>query len=160
MQLHGREIFLREDREDFELTGASGKGGTRGPPPSRGRGQDVAVVGRQLYVSNLSSETTWQTLKDYFKSCGPVLHADIFTVSQIHDESQRQHLAWWPADEDPQPCFKHYCNFTAPVLHTDISTVYVTALNDDVAVTAGCLCIMTGLYMKHFKVLVLCTYTT
>ena len=80
LQLHGREIFLREDREDFELKGSTGRGGARGPPPSRSRGQDVAVVGRQLYVSNLSSDTTWQTLKDYFKSCGSVLHADIFTV--------------------------------------------------------------------------------
>ena len=80
LQLHGREIFLREDREDFELKGSTGRGGARGAPPSRSRGQDVAVVGRQLYVSNLSTDTTWQTLKDYFKFCGPVLHADIFTV--------------------------------------------------------------------------------
>lgn len=80
LQLHGRQIFLREDREDFELTGASGRGSARGAPQSRGRGQDVTVVGRQLYVSNLSPSTTWQTLKDYFKSCGPVLHADLFMV--------------------------------------------------------------------------------
>ncbi|DBB03287.1 TPA: hypothetical protein ACH3X3_010679 [Trebouxia sp. C0006] len=89
-ELNGREIFLREDRQDFELTGSSrresgssrqperGSASTRGPP-SRGGRPNVAVVGRRLFVNNLSLETTWQSLKDYFKTCGHVVHADVFT---------------------------------------------------------------------------------
>ncbi|DBA69951.1 TPA: hypothetical protein ACH3X2_012443 [Trebouxia sp. C0005] len=89
-ELNGREIFLREDREDFELTGSSrresgsfrqteqGSASTRGPS-SRGGMPNVAVVGRRLFVNNLSPETTWQSLKDYFKTCGHVIHTDVFT---------------------------------------------------------------------------------
>lgn len=88
LQLGGREIFLREDREDFELTGSSGSRSTssraaRGGAPGRGPASrsGVAVVGRRLFVNNLSPETTWQTLKDYFRICGNVVHTDVFTVS-------------------------------------------------------------------------------
>jgi len=93
LQLNGREIFLREDREDFELTGSSrresgsshqaerGSASTRGPSTRGGR-PNVAVVGRRLFVNNLSAETTWQSLKDYFKTCGHVVHTDVFTVSR------------------------------------------------------------------------------
>ncbi|DBA90794.1 TPA: hypothetical protein ACH3X1_004001 [Trebouxia sp. C0004] len=89
-ELKGREIFLREDREDFELTGSSrrdadsshqaerGSASMKGPS-SRGGRPSVAVVGRRLFVNNLSAETTWQSLKDYFKSCGHVVHTDVFT---------------------------------------------------------------------------------
>lgn len=89
-ELKGREIFLREDREDFELTGSSrrasgssrqaerGSASTRGPT-SRDSRPNVAVVGRRLFVNNLSPETTWQSLKDYFKTCGHVVHTDVLT---------------------------------------------------------------------------------
>ena len=94
LQLKGREIFLREDREDFELTGSSrrasgssrhaerGSASTRGPT-SRDSRPNVAVVGRRLFVNNLSPETTWQSLKDYFKTCGHVVHTDVLTVSRM-----------------------------------------------------------------------------
>lgn len=90
LQLGGREIHVREDREDFELTGTSG---SRGPSfrGERGRGfasrggsasrSGVAVVGRRLFVNNLSPATTWQSLKDYFRTCGNVAHTAVFTVS-------------------------------------------------------------------------------
>ena len=88
LQLGGREIFLREDREDFELTGSSGSRSTsfradRGGAPGRGPAarSGVAVIGRRLFVNNLSPETTWQRLKDYFRICGNVVHTDVFTVS-------------------------------------------------------------------------------
>lgn len=38
-------------------------------------------VGRRVYVSNLTFETTWQQLKDHFKSAGRVLHADVLEDS-------------------------------------------------------------------------------
>lgn len=88
LQLGGREIFLREDREDFELTGSPGnrassfradRGGARDRAPASR--SSVAVIGRRLFVNNLSPDTTWQTLKDYFRICGNVVHTDVFTVS-------------------------------------------------------------------------------
>jgi RNA recognition motif-containing protein len=33
----------------------------------------------RVYVGNLSFKTSWQTLKDHFKSCGNVVFADVFT---------------------------------------------------------------------------------
>jgi len=52
--IHGRPIFVREDRE-------AGKG----------------AQNTQLFVGNLSYETTWKELKDHFRSCGEVERADV-----------------------------------------------------------------------------------
>jgi RNA recognition motif-containing protein len=65
--LDGRPIFLREDREN---SGAGGGGAA--PRGSRGGGG-----GSQLYVGNLSSETTWKDLKDHFRQCGDVERAEV-----------------------------------------------------------------------------------
>jgi RNA recognition motif-containing protein len=35
----------------------------------------------RLYVGNLSWNVAWQDLKDYFKSCGHVVRADVMTGS-------------------------------------------------------------------------------
>lgn len=40
-------------------------------------GQHVAQVGRKVFVSNLNYETTWQQLKDHFKTVGPVTYCTI-----------------------------------------------------------------------------------
>ena len=87
LQLGGREVFLREDREDFELTGSSGSRSSpfradRGARRSASR-SGVAVVGRRLFVHNLSPETTWQSLKDYFRICGNVMYTEIFMVRVV-----------------------------------------------------------------------------
>ena len=52
--IHGRPIFVREDRE-------AGKGGQ----------------GAMLYVGNLSYETTWKELKDHFRGVGAVDRAEV-----------------------------------------------------------------------------------
>lgn len=52
--IHGRPIFVREDRE-----AGKGSGST------------------QLYVGNLAYEVTWKELKDHFRSCGDVERADV-----------------------------------------------------------------------------------
>ena len=59
--------------------GGRGRGGGKGfgPPiaaPVHGNG---GVVGTKVYVGNLSWETSWQDLKDHFRSVGEVLHADV-----------------------------------------------------------------------------------
>jgi len=39
----------------------------------------VIKVARRIYVGNLAWSTTWQVLKDYFKSAGSVKYAEVLT---------------------------------------------------------------------------------
>lgn len=89
-ELDGRAIFVREDREDRDLKEALGKGKdegmdaraskkSRNAPPA---GEHVAAIGRRLFVSNLTWDTTWQELKDHFKPAGKVVHTDILMVGE------------------------------------------------------------------------------
>eukprot|EP00752_Nemacystus_decipiens_P011923 g10573.t1 len=77
--LGGRPIFVREDREQQnprQRRGAGGRGG--GDQPNGGRGAGGGdFAGRQLYVGNLSFETTWADLKDHFRTAGEVERADV-----------------------------------------------------------------------------------
>jgi hypothetical protein len=84
-QIDGREIYVREDREDFDLKAAEGGhagagGGTtkRGRPAAQGDGQ--VAVGKRVYVNNLSQDTSWQALKDHFRQAGNVVHAAVLAV--------------------------------------------------------------------------------
>lgn len=88
-EIGGRNIFVREDREDYELKNANGGGSAVGggrpahkrPRAPVGRGGAVAV-GRRVWVGNLDPMTTWQQLKDHFKQAGHVVHADIMVDAQ------------------------------------------------------------------------------
>lgn len=62
--LHGRPIFVREDREQ-------GGGGRRG---GGGGGGSAAC---QLFVNNLSYDTSWKELKDHFRQCGDVERVEV-----------------------------------------------------------------------------------
>lgn len=62
--LHGRPIFVREDREAGGGRGSGGGGGGGGG-------------GVQLFVGNLSFDTTWKELKDHFRPCGDVERAEV-----------------------------------------------------------------------------------
>ena len=99
-ELKGRKIFVREDREDGKRGGGGG-GGARAPPqdkkdptPAEGASGDKAapaaseststtpassdkVEGSQLFIGNLSWDTTWQELKDHFGSCGTVEYSNV-----------------------------------------------------------------------------------
>lgn len=99
-ELGGRVIYIREDREDKDLqeelgrldngsdfkkrprnNGRSSGGSTRGS----GRGAPVqgsVEIGKRVYVNNLSYNTTWQTLKDFFKQAGQVHHASIISTEK------------------------------------------------------------------------------
>lgn len=79
--LHGRPIFVREDREQG---GRGGRGGGRGGYGGRGRGGfrntgggEGGGNGCQLFVNNLSYDTTWTELKEYFSQCGDVDRAEV-----------------------------------------------------------------------------------
>ncbi|CAL8464736.1 g4271 [Coccomyxa elongata] len=85
-EIDGREIYVREDREDFDLKAASegGQGGTgmakRGRAAGGGGHTDGPIsVGKRVYVNNLSHDTTWQILKDHFRQAGNVVHAAVLT---------------------------------------------------------------------------------
>lgn len=75
--LNERPIFVREDREHGKKnSGRSNRGGGY-----RGGGGGVfsggAESGCQLFVSNLSFDTTWRELKDHFRQAGDVEHVDV-----------------------------------------------------------------------------------
>ncbi|CAB9509256.1 Uncharacterized RNA-binding protein C328.05 [Seminavis robusta] len=80
-ELQGRNIFVREDREDRNGPGPSGnsRGGGGG---STGSGQHRFTPGaqsqsRRVYVGNLSWDVRWQDLKDHMRQAGEVLHAEV-----------------------------------------------------------------------------------
>eukprot|EP00629_Pelagomonadales_sp_RCC1024_P017454 CAMPEP_0119261084 /NCGR_PEP_ID=MMETSP1329-20130426/1247_1 /TAXON_ID=114041 /ORGANISM="Genus nov. species nov., Strain RCC1024" /LENGTH=341 /DNA_ID=CAMNT_0007260581 /DNA_START=36 /DNA_END=1061 /DNA_ORIENTATION=- len=76
--LGGRDIFVREDKED--KAGGGPKGANRPAKPAKKRvseDRDEVVVARRVYVGNLSWGTAWQDLKDHFGACGTVVYADV-----------------------------------------------------------------------------------
>ena len=91
-QLNERPLFIREDRG----AGGGGRGrggnGGRGGGQGRGRGSrgeprnttgtrnpsaSSSNSGTQVFVSNLSFDTSWQNLKDHFHQCGEVEHVNV-----------------------------------------------------------------------------------
>ena len=94
-ELSGRNIRIREERSGGGGSGSSsggGRGGFRGRGGRGGRGGfgrshggsggggsfgSGAATGTQLYVGNLSFDTSWQDLKDHFSSAGSVERADV-----------------------------------------------------------------------------------
>ena len=81
-ELMGRQIFVREDRED-----GSGGGGYYTQQPGNSSGGATGGGGgannqsRRVYVGNLSWNVTWQDLKDYMRDAGEVVHAEVMTES-------------------------------------------------------------------------------
>jgi len=77
-EIAGRNIFIREDREDRDLFNqtSGGKGGSKG---GGGKGSSGAngTKGSKLYVGNLSWSTSWQDLKDVFAEYGNVNFVEI-----------------------------------------------------------------------------------
>lgn len=69
--LDGRQIFVREDREDYELRDVVGGG----DPTPKGE----LVLGKRVWVGNLGKEITWKELKDHFRGAGNVMHAAVMT---------------------------------------------------------------------------------
>lgn len=73
---------MREDREQQnprqrQRGGGGGRGDHQANGGRGGGGGGENVAGRQLYVGNLSFETTWADLKDHFRSAGEVERADV-----------------------------------------------------------------------------------
>ena len=68
--LDGREIRVREDRGNNEDRRSNDR-------RREGRHTSGSNSSSQLYVGNLSFKTSWQELKDHFRKCGQVSHADV-----------------------------------------------------------------------------------
>mmetsp|Transcript_25887 Transcript_25887/g.36302 ORF Transcript_25887/g.36302 Transcript_25887/m.36302 type:complete len:502 (+) Transcript_25887:82-1587(+) len=79
-ELNGRPMYVREDRQQGGggRGGRGGRGGGRGGREGRGgHGHGGGAPGTQLYVGNLSFDTNWQDLKDFFGEHGDVQRADV-----------------------------------------------------------------------------------
>jgi RNA recognition motif-containing protein len=89
-ELHGVAMSLREDRmHSHSGRGGPGRGGGGGGGGRGGRGGGRAFgsgrggaggggeSGTQLYVGNLSFDTTWRELKDHFRQCGDIKRAEV-----------------------------------------------------------------------------------
>lgn len=72
-ELLGRQIFVREDRE--EQRASTNPRGHQGR--SFSAGQDAK--NRRVYVGNLSWDVAWQDLKDHMRQAGEVIHAEVIT---------------------------------------------------------------------------------
>jgi len=76
-------VRLREDKiasagsrsDRGSRGGRDGRGGQHGG--GRGHGEEASSKATQLYVGNLSYDTTWRDLKDHFKQAGEVVRADV-----------------------------------------------------------------------------------
>ena len=74
-ELMGRQIFVREDREERSA------GVLRGEvkPAQRSFSTGHGAKNRRVYVGNLSWDVAWQDLKDHMRQAGEVLHAEVIT---------------------------------------------------------------------------------
>lgn len=74
-EIKGRKIFVREDREaaNPKSTGAAKAPRTESiPAPS-------SSASRTIIVSNIPVNATWQDLKNFMRSAGAIIRADVFT---------------------------------------------------------------------------------
>lgn len=82
-ELRGRQIFVREDREEQRSTGGVGGGGNAGVghQQQHGAGHHFSsgeqAKNRRVYVGNLSWDVAWQDLKDHMREAGEVIHAEV-----------------------------------------------------------------------------------
>jgi RNA recognition motif-containing protein len=75
-EFHGRNVFIREDREDKKFDNPAG-GNFDFPSGSGSFGGNHQGSSTKVSVSNLSHGTSWQQLKDAFKAAGEVVRADV-----------------------------------------------------------------------------------
>jgi RNA recognition motif-containing protein len=80
--LMGRQIFVREDREDAGEKGGDGDVMSNADTLENGGGSGsgwVQAQSRRVYVGNLSWDVAWQDLKDRMRNAGDVVFAQVMT---------------------------------------------------------------------------------
>jgi len=77
--LDGRKIFVQPDNNPRESSSPSNNngGGGGGGGEARRHENTSSAVSYGIYVGNLPYECSWQSLKDFFKSCGSIDRADV-----------------------------------------------------------------------------------
>ena len=74
-ELMGRDIFVREDREEKQ-----GGGNFNTATVNNNNGEGATAGSRtRLYVGNLAYSVKWQHLKDFFRQAGNVVYAEVMT---------------------------------------------------------------------------------
>lgn len=81
-ELKGRQIFVREDREEQNNSGStSSRRETTNTNSTNPNSLTVAASSdeqtRRVYVGNLSWDVQWPDLKDHMKAAGTVVHANV-----------------------------------------------------------------------------------
>jgi RNA recognition motif-containing protein len=79
VEFQGRNLVVRFDRRDSDGGGQSNNSNRRGGGESSDfhGGGGGGGGGCKLFVGNLSFDTSWQDLKDYFRQCGDVDNAEV-----------------------------------------------------------------------------------
>ena len=98
-ELHGVAMSLREDRMHSHTgrggpgrgaggrgRGGGGRGYGGGGRGGGGGGGGGGEPGTQVFVGNLSYNTTWKDLKDHFRQCGDIKRAEVKTDNQGHSK--------------------------------------------------------------------------
>lgn len=96
---------MREDREQQSSRQGrrGGGGGQQSNGGGGGGGGGANIAGRQLYVGNLSFETTWADLKDHFRAAGEVERADVMM------DSSRRSKGWGTVRFSTPVRFPFFC---------------------------------------------------
>lgn len=105
-ELKGRQIFVREDRED-----RPGGGFSAAPAAPSGHkfSADEQAQSRRVYVGNLSWDVAWQDLKDHMKQVGEVTHAEVMT-DQYTGRSKGCGVVEFATDEGAQSAIEQLTN--------------------------------------------------
>lgn len=97
-ELKGRQIFVREDREERNSSGG------RGASSSSASGQRFSsgeqAQSRRVYVGNLSWDVAWPDLKDHMRQAGEVVHAEV--ICEHNGRSKGCGIVEYATDEQAQ----------------------------------------------------------
>lgn len=77
LELEGRQIYVREDREVEPKFNRNGPAPSNGGRPISSASSTGSAKGSQIFVNNLPFSVGWQELKDLFFQAGEVVRADV-----------------------------------------------------------------------------------
>ncbi|KAL3914052.1 MAG: hypothetical protein SGARI_000331 [Bacillariaceae sp.] len=144
VELKGRQIFVREDREDrgggqrynqfqprhhynqpYHRGGFGPRGGFDGGSP---KASDAQAQSRRVYVGNLSWDVTWQELKDHMKPAGDVVFAEVIT--EHNGRSKGCGIVQYATEEEAQQAI-------ATLAHTELKGRNIFVREDREGGTGG-----------------------